>query len=280
MSGIQLRLQRELFDPAGEQLLSMVQCVSGKKGKRRDIYVCLLNETRGAQTFNITLSELRSNPDRPAELPKKKRSWPLRDLKAIDAKHTEDEANKQPSMLIGEIPEGVLADSLSFFELEFDRPYAYIAVNDEERKKFLSTLINVSARHSSHQGTGQQRQRLSLTNLPPDVIVVEETESGPRRSLSNEPGQESSLIWPIFAKDDEEGYEAIGAKEGKDLMQLMAKCEHAVTNADIFVEDLTRQLSALDDSNISSILQSEENIDRLMNMLESALEHTEVRSKC
>ena len=55
----------------------------------------------------------------------------------------------------------------------------------------------------------------------------------------------------------------------------MQKCEHAVTNADVFVEDLSRELNVLDGANIYSIMASEENIDKLMEMLERAIAHTE-----
>jgi hypothetical protein len=51
----------------------------------------------------------------------------------------------------------------------------------------------------------------------------------------------------------------------------MRNCEHAVTNADIFVEDLSRQLNILDGDNIYSIMASEENIDHLMEMLETSI---------
>ena len=74
---------------------------------------------------------------------------------------------------------------------------------------------------------------------------------------------------------DTSTYEAIGPKEGGDLLALMSKCEHAVTNADIFVEDLSRELNLLDGANIYSIMASEENIDKLMGMLEEAINHTE-----
>ena len=61
----------------------------------------------------------------------------------------------------------------------------------------------------------------------------------------------------------------------------MSKCEHAVTNADIFVEDLSRELNLLDGANIYSIMASEENIDKLMGMLEDAINHTEdIEQRC
>ena len=55
---MQLRLQRELFAPNNEQLLSLVHCISDKdKNKTKDIYLCLINETDythgGGLTHNL-----------------------------------------------------------------------------------------------------------------------------------------------------------------------------------------------------------------------------------
>jgi predicted nucleic-acid-binding protein len=70
-------------------------------------------------------------------------------------------------------------------------------------------------------------------------------------------------------------FQAISAKESSDLLALIEKCENAVTNADIFVEDLSRELNLLDGANIHSIMASEENIENLMNTLELSIAHTD-----
>ena len=54
-------------------------------------------------------------------------------------------------------------------------------------------------------------------------------------------------------------------------MELMRGCEYAVSNADNFVDNLSRQLNVLDGDNIYSIMASEENIDHLMDMLETSI---------
>ncbi|TRY63894.1 hypothetical protein TCAL_07692 [Tigriopus californicus] len=261
MAGIQLRLQREVFAPHGDQLLSMVQCSSEKKGKRRDIFICLLNETQQASQFRISITELKAHPERPTDLPKKKRSWSIKDLVGIDAKHqgSVDQSEKGDS-------EG----AHNHFELEFEKPYSWVAINGDELKKFLSTLINSCFRHAAIY------PHLRLANLPPDLAHLSNV-GVDGLALEGTPRSSSREAWPIRDRDEEDGseYQAISDKEATDLMALMAKCEHAVTNADIFVEDLTLQLSALDDSNISSILQSEEKVKSLMTMLEKALNHTD-----
>ena len=95
MSGMQLRLQRELFTPQNEQLLSMVHCLRVEKEKNKptkDIFLCIVNETdrfslHGQLNINIVEAKGTSGEKRNYDLPKRKRSWTLHELKSIDAKH-------------------------------------------------------------------------------------------------------------------------------------------------------------------------------------------------
>ncbi len=188
-AGIQLRLQRELLDPQDEQLLALVHCHGNadKKGKKKDLFVCLVNKTTQSQGFQISIAEYKgtaaaasvedssSTSENVAllhttELPRKKRSWNLRELKSIDAKGIE-----------------------AHFELEFDRApnaYTWTAVNREEKNKFLSTLINLSTRHS-------KGHKLSVSNLPDDVIVVDSESIGDKGSRGGNNAEE----WPIMNRD-------------------------------------------------------------------------------
>ena len=92
---MQLRLQRELFTPQNEQLLSMVHCLRVEKEKNKptkDIFLCIVNETdrfslHGQLNINIVEAKGTSGEKRNYDLPKRKRSWTLHELKSIDAKH-------------------------------------------------------------------------------------------------------------------------------------------------------------------------------------------------
>ncbi len=248
-AGIQLRLQRELLDPQGEQLLAMVQCApapgaagadykaaaANRKVSRRDVYLCLLNQVHDSQ-FHICIAELRGGGGE--ELPKKKRTWSMKELTAIDGGG-------------GEVTD---------FELEFEKGacHSWRATAMDDKKRFLSTLVNLSARHDR-----RAKKKLRLTNLPPDVVVVEADD---KAKLDRSRGNEDDLA-PV--------YEPISARDASDLTALMSKCEHAVTNADVFLEDLQRELSVLDGANIHSIMASEESVASLMELLERAVEHTE-----
>ena len=284
---MQLRLQRELFAPNNEQLLSMVHCVSEKdKNKTKDIFVCLVNETDRFSVpgqFNINIVEAKGSDKRgeliivelifkivdliallypQGELPKRKRNWTIHELRNVDGKHEDTNADH---LDIGE------------FELGFsnDKKYAYKAVNYEEKKRFLSTLIRLADQVSS---AGQSR-KVSVANLPPD-LVLEDTKSKtaalPSEARSGDSQEEAKDSWPMMGKDEaDEAYQAISDREAADLMTLMKSCDHAITNADLFVEDLSRQLNILDGDNIYSIMASEESINHLMSLLEGSIKHAE-----
>ena len=156
-----------------------------------------------------------------------------------------------------------------------DKKYAYKAVNYEEKKRFLSTLIRLADQVSS---AGQSR-KVSACNLPPD-LVLEDTKSktAPLASVarSGDSQEEAKDSWPMMGKDEaDEAYQAISDREAADLMTLMKSCDHAITNADLFVEDLSRQLNILDGDNIYSIMASEESINHLMSLLEGSIKHAE-----
>ena len=176
MSGMQLRLQRELFAPNNEQLLSLVHCLSDKdKSKTKDIYLCLINETDYTHGGGLThnLIEVKGQ-----EL-KRKRTWTLHELKSIDAKHNDH--NDQDTFQLD-------------FELGFnDKRFTYKAVNYEEKKRFLATLLGLT-----------EKFRLSVLNLPPDLVVAQE-------SLTKEVSDQLKKdhhSWPI-SNEVNEAYQAI-----------------------------------------------------------------------
>jgi hypothetical protein len=59
MAGIQLRLQKELFTPCDEQLLSLVHCFKAlgadKKSNKsnRDIFLCLISDTSNQPGYQV-----------------------------------------------------------------------------------------------------------------------------------------------------------------------------------------------------------------------------------
>ncbi|XP_019646836.1 PREDICTED: exocyst complex component 1-like [Branchiostoma belcheri] len=80
---------------------------------------------------------------------------------------------------------------------------------------------------------------------------------------------ELTRTMPQGAEDvvDEE-YQVLTAQEESDLEKLISQCDFAVSNAEAFTEQLSKDLSMLDGANIHSIMASEEQVKTLMKLLE------------
>ncbi len=69
----------------------------------------------------------------------------------------------------------------------------YTAANEDEKNKFLMTLINLSLRQSrAHRpslgGSASDARKISVINLPPEVQIVEDNGDGKT---------EDDAAWPI-----------------------------------------------------------------------------------
>ena len=62
MTGIQLRLQKELFTPSDEQLLALAHCFKAssekKSAKNKDIYLCIVNEASNQPGYQVSVDLL------------------------------------------------------------------------------------------------------------------------------------------------------------------------------------------------------------------------------
>ena len=205
MSGIQLRLQREVFTPHNEQLLNLVHCIKlsseKDKGKSKDIYLCLVNEadrsSHGNQ-FNINIVEVKES-DKRGDLPKRKRSWTIQELRSIDGKHQEESVSSASNAATTEdlFP--------GDFELGLnDKLVSYKAINYEEKKRFLTSLIGLSDRVHIK---GNHSRKISLNNLPPD-LVLEETLRSKGRASGDDDTETIKESWLMMGKDEaDEAYQ-------------------------------------------------------------------------
>ncbi|XP_025088337.1 exocyst complex component 1-like isoform X2 [Pomacea canaliculata] len=72
-----------------------------------------------------------------------------------------------------------------------------------------------------------------------------------------------------------EDFQALSAKEEADLELLMSECQIAMSNAELFAEQLSKQLSVLDGANIHSIMGSEDQVLNLMRLLDEGIQMAE-----
>ncbi|XP_052078760.1 exocyst complex component 1-like isoform X1 [Mytilus californianus] len=166
---------------------------------------------------------------------KKKLSWLLRELKTVDGKSTNKETAE--------------------FDLHFEKIFKWSASSVAEKESFLSCLWKLSQRYLI--------QKADFVNVP--------------RHLLQEVSRPTERV--TQAADDievlQEDYQALSSKEESDLDQLMSECQAAISNAEVFSENLSKQLSVLDGANIHSIMGSEDQVLNLMRLLDDGINQAE-----
>ncbi|XP_023247474.1 exocyst complex component 1 isoform X2 [Copidosoma floridanum] len=169
---------------------------------------------------------------------KKKQSWHLSDISRID---------------------GIGGDSMDL-ELHIDKIYKWSATNALERRNFIHNLCTYSY---------SLPQRPEFKNIPKEWLSVEQTSIAP-----------SDNIAPDFMQPPinllSTSYQPITEKETTDLATLMENCYYAVSNAELFMETLAKDLSVLDGENIQSVLASEPQVTQLMNGITAAISEASV----
>ncbi|OXU23456.1 hypothetical protein TSAR_001640 [Trichomalopsis sarcophagae] len=165
---------------------------------------------------------------------KKKQSWLLSDVRTID---------------------GVGADSMDL-ELHIDKIYKWSTTNLQEKRNFVSNLYTFSF---------GLPQRPEFKNIPQEWIAsdLSSTISSSDKTTASTDFLQSPLIMPE--------YQPITDKETMDLASLMDNCYYAVSNAELFMETLSKDLSILDGENIQSVLASEPQVTQLMSGIEVAI---------
>uniref|UniRef100_A0A0L8GAK2 Exocyst complex component Sec3 PIP2-binding N-terminal domain-containing protein n=1 Tax=Octopus bimaculoides TaxID=37653 RepID=A0A0L8GAK2_OCTBM len=141
---------------------------------------------------------------------KKKLSWFLRELKVVDGK----DVNK-----FSEIAE---------FDLHFEKVYKWVASSMTEKSSFISCLWRLSQRYHV--------QKADFLNIPKTLL----------EEVSRPSGQSQIAAGTDDIAMVDEDYQALSSKEEADLELLMSECQMAISNAEAFSEQLSKQLSMLD----------------------------------
>lgn len=74
--------------------------------------------------------------------------------------------------------------------------------------------------------------------------------------------------------EEEESYQGLTSREESDLERLMQQCDFTISDAEAFTEKLSREVAAVDSSNIQAIMASEQKVANLMAVLQSAVDET------
>uniref|UniRef100_A0A0B6ZCF6 Exocyst complex component Sec3 PIP2-binding N-terminal domain-containing protein n=1 Tax=Arion vulgaris TaxID=1028688 RepID=A0A0B6ZCF6_9EUPU len=168
---------------------------------------------------------------------KKKMSWLLRDLRKFDGKSVEKPTSE--------------------FDLHFEKTYKWSAASVEEKEAFISSLWRLSHRFLIQKPEFDNIAERLLEDIKDPHTLREKSQSVDDISIEGE------------------DYQALSSKEEADLELLMSECQVAISNAEVFTEQLSKQLSVLDGANIHSIMGSEDQVLNLMRLLDNGINEAE-----
>ncbi|XP_007890958.2 exocyst complex component 1 isoform X3 [Callorhinchus milii] len=157
MTAIKHALQRDIFTPNDERLLSIVNvCKAGKK--KKNCFLCATVTTERPIQVNVVKVKKSDKGD----FYKRQTAWVLRDLAVVDAK----DANK-------ENPE---------FDLHFEKVYKWVASSTAEKNSFISCIWKLNQRYL--------RKKIEFVNVS-SQLLEESVPSGENQSVAG--GDEESL---------------------------------------------------------------------------------------
>lgn len=236
MATIRHSLQRDVFEPTEERLIGVLYVTKPGKKKKTSFLCATINKEKPVYA---TVHQVKKTDK---EVYKKKNSWPLRELQVVDGR----DENKDTADL----------------DLTFDRVYKWVANSTPDKHAFIQVLWKLCCRYLP-------KQKPQFINIPPELIEenIDLAESG---------DVTTSALDPVDAVFEDDGdYRALSEKEQVDLERLMEQCDSAVSNAEAFAEQLSRDLSVLDGANIHSMMASEAQVEALMKMIDAAYTESE-----
>ncbi|XP_073464518.1 exocyst complex component 1 isoform X4 [Aquarana catesbeiana] len=236
MTAIKHALQRDIFTPNDERLLSIVNvCKAGKK--KKNCFLCATVTTE--RPVHVRVVKVKKSDK--GDFYKTQTTWLLQDLTMVDAK---DDLKENPD-----------------FDLHFDKVYKWVASSPAEKNAFISCILKLNQRYL--------RKKIDLANVSPQILeelpkVAEESvPSGENQSVAG--GEEEAAA----------EYQELNTREKQDIEFMMVGCEYAISNAEAFAEKLSRELQVLDGANIQSIMASEKQVNILMQLLDEALKEVD-----
>ncbi|XP_072262317.1 exocyst complex component 1 isoform X2 [Pyxicephalus adspersus] len=225
MTAIKHALQRDIFTPNDERLLSIVNvCKAGKK--KKNCFLCATVTTE--RPVNVRVVKVKKSDK--GDFYKTQTTWLLQDLAIVDAK---DALKENPD-----------------FDLHFDKVFKWVASSPAEKNTFISCIWKLNQRYL--------RKKIDFVNVS-SQLLEESVPSGENQSVAG--GEEEAAA----------EYQELNAREKQDIEFMMEGCKYAISNAEAFAEQLSRELQVLDGANIQSIMASEKQVNILMQLLDEAL---------
>lgn len=230
MTAIKHTLQREVFLPIEERLISVVHVTKEGK-KKKSCFLCVAVTTE--KPVEVSLYQVKRTEREKNDGFKKKVCWPMRQLKVVDGRY----CNKD----------------VAEFDLHFDKMYRWVASSITEKNAFILSLWKLTQMYLV--------QKPEFINLQPTILE----EIVGCCDVAVEPVDDFSGL------SSDSDWHALSQKEEADLNTIMSQCELSICNAELFAEQLSKDLSVLDGANIHCIMGSEEQVHELMLLLDTGL---------
>ncbi|XP_056414313.1 exocyst complex component 1 isoform X5 [Hyla sarda] len=235
MTAIKHALQRDIFTPNDERLLSIVNvCKAGKK--KKNCFLCATVTTEWPAQVRVVKVKKSDKGD----FYKTQTAWLLNDLSMVDAK---DALKESPD-----------------FDLHFDKVYKWVASSPAEKNAFISCIWKLNQRYL--------RKKIDFANVSSQLL-----EELPKVAEESVPSGENQSV--TGGEEEAAEYQELNTREKQDIEFMMEGCEYAISNAEAFAEKLSRELQVLDGANIQSIMASEKQVNILMKLLDEALKEVD-----
>lgn len=240
MAGIKYLLQKEVFDATNERILSVCNVQKWHK-KKRNSYLCIVVEARSYPT----LIQIKQNDK---GVYRKKRVWQLSEIKSVDGKN---DSTTEP---------------IHEFDIVCEKTYKWFAANLHERQNFLTVL------HKQIQKYMKVAENQAIfVNVPQTWLQEHSPEKVQQIETLDNGG-----AFDAEDSDEFEDFQALTEKEEVELNKLIADSNLAITDAELFMDQLSKNLQDLDGANVQSVLASEKQVNALIEQIEAAIEEANI----
>lgn len=237
MAGIKYLLQRELFDETNERILSVCNVQKLYK-KKKNSYLCVAAEARSCPTL-VQVKQYDKGVYR------KKRIWQLTEIKSVDGKN--DSATEPTHE----------------FDIVCDKQFKWFAANLHERQNFFTVLHK-----QMNKFIKVPEQRATFVNVPRNWLMEQQSPEkvvqlvGEAKNADTDESDDSNEF---------EDFHALTEKEETELNKLVDSSDLIITDAEQFMDQLSKNLQDLDGANVQSVLASEKQVNALMEQIETAI---------
>lgn len=237
MAGIKYLLQRELFDETNERILSVCNVQKLYK-KKKNSYLCVVAEARSCPTL-VQVKQYDKGVYR------KKRIWQFTEIKTVDGKN---DSTTEP---------------IHEFDIVCEKQYKWFAANLHERQNFLTVLHK-----QINKFIKVPDQRATFVNVPSNWLLEQQSPekvvpmAGDKKNAGNDESDDSNEF---------EDFHALTEKEENELNKLVGSSDLIITDAEQFMDQLSKNLQDLDGANVQSVLASEKQVNALMEQIETAI---------